>query len=99
MTGELGETENWVRVIGAKPGASVLVCRISCGHCQLPAKWQCLARRMAMSGKQRASDLAPITVTAQTPDGCPWSCLFSTASKVISVRPPILSGLHNTIGA
>ena len=53
---------------------------------------------VAMSGKQRASDLAPITVTAQTPDGCPWSCLISTASKVISVRPPILYGLHNTIG-
>ena len=42
---------------------------------------------VAMSGKLRASDLAPITATAQTPDGCPWSCLFSTASKVISVRP------------
>ena len=86
MPSELGETENWVRVIGAKPGASVLVCCISCGHCQMPAKWQCLARR----GKVWQTESqwpSPITATAQTPDGCPWSCLFSTASKVISVRP------------
>ena len=80
MPSELGETENWVRVIGAKPGASVLVC---CMYFlwSLPN-----AGEVAKSGRLGASDLAPITATAQTPDGCPWSCLYSPASKVISVN-------------
>ena len=93
---ELGETENWVRVIEAEPGASVLVCWISCGHCQLPESgnvWQ----SVAMSGTERQWPCIHHQPRHQL---SLVLSVFSLASKLISaVRPPILCGLHIIIEA